>query len=215
MFWESSLSFNIVQQPLLLSLFFPFIHLSLSLRSGVSLSGSVLQRWVLQLSPAPGPEQEPRGPVGGGCLGQKAQPIWKQKHTLRYLYATLQTQIWRLCLFFWTSLRRTCTSSCLSPTAWSIWICQAQTALWTQWVSILSVYLLAEDRQMFYVQRLKKKEMHFSLYSGQPRLTVSTLCLMQLFGALLRGCCADLSFLNLSKNSFSHRLVMSLRLPKQ
>ncbi|XP_077390172.1 capping protein, Arp2/3 and myosin-I linker protein 3-like isoform X3 [Festucalex cinctus] len=26
-----------------------------------------------------------------------------------------------------------------------------------------------------------------------------------LFGALLRGCCADLSFLNLSKNSFSHR----------
>lgn len=167
MFWESSLSFNIVQQPLLLllllSLFFPFIHLSLSLRSGVSLSGSVLQRWVLQLSPAPGPEQEPRGPVGGGCLGQKAQPIWKQKHTLRYLYATLQTQIWRLCLFFWTSLRRTCTSSCLSPTAWSIWICQAQTALWTQWVSILSVYLLAEDRQMFYVQRLKKRKKCISL----------------------------------------------------
>uniref|UniRef100_A0A3B5B6D0 Leucine-rich repeat-containing protein 16B-like n=1 Tax=Stegastes partitus TaxID=144197 RepID=A0A3B5B6D0_9TELE len=28
-----------------------------------------------------------------------------------------------------------------------------------------------------------------------------------LFGALLRGCCADLSFLNLSKNSFSHRKV--------
>ncbi|XP_056271297.1 capping protein, Arp2/3 and myosin-I linker protein 3-like isoform X3 [Pseudoliparis swirei] len=28
-----------------------------------------------------------------------------------------------------------------------------------------------------------------------------------LFGALLRGCCADLSFLNLSKNSFSHRRV--------
>uniref|UniRef100_A0A8C2XDL2 Capping protein regulator and myosin 1 linker 3 n=1 Tax=Cyclopterus lumpus TaxID=8103 RepID=A0A8C2XDL2_CYCLU len=26
-----------------------------------------------------------------------------------------------------------------------------------------------------------------------------------LFGALLRGCCADLSYLNLSKNSFSHR----------
>uniref|UniRef100_A0A1A8GPZ3 Leucine rich repeat containing 16B n=1 Tax=Nothobranchius korthausae TaxID=1143690 RepID=A0A1A8GPZ3_9TELE len=26
-----------------------------------------------------------------------------------------------------------------------------------------------------------------------------------LFGALLRGCCADLSFLNLSKNTFSHR----------
>ncbi|KAJ8397440.1 hypothetical protein AAFF_G00437160, partial [Aldrovandia affinis] len=26
-----------------------------------------------------------------------------------------------------------------------------------------------------------------------------------LFGALLRGCCADLSFLNLSKNSFSHK----------
>lgn len=31
------------------------------------------------------------------------------------------------------------------------------------------------------------------------------LCLRQLFGALLRGCCADLSYLNLSKNSFSHR----------
>ncbi|KAM3875857.1 F-actin-uncapping protein LRRC16A-like [Diretmus argenteus] len=28
---------------------------------------------------------------------------------------------------------------------------------------------------------------------------------VKLFGALLRGCCADLSFLNLSKNSFSHR----------
>nr|XP_020459142.1 capping protein, Arp2/3 and myosin-I linker protein 3-like isoform X2 [Monopterus albus] len=28
-----------------------------------------------------------------------------------------------------------------------------------------------------------------------------------LFGALLRGCCADLSFLNLSKNSFSYRRV--------
>uniref|UniRef100_A0A1A8RQQ2 Leucine rich repeat containing 16B n=1 Tax=Nothobranchius rachovii TaxID=451742 RepID=A0A1A8RQQ2_9TELE len=28
-----------------------------------------------------------------------------------------------------------------------------------------------------------------------------------LFGALLRGCCADLSFLNLSKNTFSHRKV--------
>lgn len=42
-----------------------------------------------------------------------------------------------------------------------------------------------------------------------PRLTISTMCLMQLFGALLRGCCADLSFLNLSKNTFSHRLVIS------
>ncbi|XP_030628535.1 capping protein, Arp2/3 and myosin-I linker protein 3-like [Chanos chanos] len=28
-----------------------------------------------------------------------------------------------------------------------------------------------------------------------------------LFGALLRGCCADLSYLNLSKNNFSHRKV--------
>ncbi|KAG7254079.1 hypothetical protein CRUP_037938 [Coryphaenoides rupestris] len=28
---------------------------------------------------------------------------------------------------------------------------------------------------------------------------------MDLFGALLRGCCADLSYLNLSKNTFSHR----------
>ncbi|XP_020557520.1 capping protein, Arp2/3 and myosin-I linker protein 3 isoform X2 [Oryzias latipes] len=30
-------------------------------------------------------------------------------------------------------------------------------------------------------------------------------CVDSLFGALLRGCCADLSFLNLSKNAFSHR----------
>ncbi|KAF3858625.1 hypothetical protein F7725_011826, partial [Dissostichus mawsoni] len=30
--------------------------------------------------------------------------------------------------------------------------------------------------------------------------------LCQLFGALLRGCCADLSYLNLSKNSFSHSI---------
>lgn len=57
--------------------------------------------------------------------------------------------------------------------------------------------------------------MHLSVYNAQPRLTAFTLCLMQLFGALLRGCCADLSFLNLSKNSFSHRLVISSRLPKQ
>uniref|UniRef100_A0A3B3BXA4 Capping protein regulator and myosin 1 linker 3 n=1 Tax=Oryzias melastigma TaxID=30732 RepID=A0A3B3BXA4_ORYME len=30
-------------------------------------------------------------------------------------------------------------------------------------------------------------------------------CVDSLYGALLRGCCADLSFLNLSKNAFSHR----------
>uniref|UniRef100_A0A8C7JRB6 Capping protein regulator and myosin 1 linker 3 n=1 Tax=Oncorhynchus kisutch TaxID=8019 RepID=A0A8C7JRB6_ONCKI len=35
---------------------------------------------------------------------------------------------------------------------------------------------------------------------------IHTDCL-SLFGALLRGCCADLSYLNLSKNCFSHRKV--------
>lgn len=29
---------------------------------------------------------------------------------------------------------RTCIFSCLSPTAWSIWTCQAQIAMWTRWV---------------------------------------------------------------------------------
>lgn len=53
----------------------PFIHLSL--RSGVSLSGSVLHRCVLQLPPAPGPEQEPGGPVRRGRLGQNTPEITK------------------------------------------------------------------------------------------------------------------------------------------
>lgn len=75
----------------------------------------------------------------------------------------------------------------------------------------LSEYLTAEEDQMF-VCNTKKKFISFSLFNPQHRLTVSTLFLMQLFGALLRGCCADLSFLNLSKNSFSHRLVISIRL---
>lgn len=59
------------------------------------------------------------------------------------------------------------------------------------------------------------------LFLSQPNCLVhldlsgTDCCVDSLFGALLRGCCADLSFLNLSKNSFSHRLVISLRLPKQ
>ncbi|XP_060934311.1 capping protein, Arp2/3 and myosin-I linker protein 3-like [Limanda limanda] len=51
------------------------------------------------------------------------------------------------------------------------------------------------------------------LFLSQPNCLVhldlsGTDCAVDsLFGALLRGCCADLSFLNLSKNSFSHRKV--------
>ncbi|XP_030608248.1 capping protein, Arp2/3 and myosin-I linker protein 3 isoform X3 [Archocentrus centrarchus] len=49
------------------------------------------------------------------------------------------------------------------------------------------------------------------LFLAQPNCLVhldlsGTDCTVDsLFGALLRGCCADLSYLNLSKNSFSHR----------
>ncbi|XP_054482485.1 capping protein, Arp2/3 and myosin-I linker protein 3 isoform X6 [Anoplopoma fimbria] len=49
------------------------------------------------------------------------------------------------------------------------------------------------------------------LFLAQPNCLVhldlsGTDCIVDsLFGALLRGCCADLSYLNLSKNSFSHR----------
>ncbi|TSO57294.1 Capping protein, Arp2/3 and myosin-I linker protein 3 [Bagarius yarrelli] len=51
------------------------------------------------------------------------------------------------------------------------------------------------------------------LFLAQPNCLVhldlsGTDCALEsLFGALLRGCCADLSFLNLSRNSFSHRKV--------
>ncbi|XP_028856749.1 capping protein, Arp2/3 and myosin-I linker protein 3-like [Denticeps clupeoides] len=51
------------------------------------------------------------------------------------------------------------------------------------------------------------------LFLSQPNCLVhldlsSTDCSVDsLFGPLLRGCCADLSYLNLSKNSFSHRKV--------
>ncbi|XP_037627126.1 capping protein, Arp2/3 and myosin-I linker protein 3-like [Sebastes umbrosus] len=54
---------------------------------------------------------------------------------------------------------------------------------------------------------------HLYLFLSQPNCLVhldlsGTDCSVDsLFGALLRGCCADLSFLNLSKNSFSHRKV--------
>ncbi|XP_072297074.1 capping protein, Arp2/3 and myosin-I linker protein 3 isoform X2 [Eucyclogobius newberryi] len=49
------------------------------------------------------------------------------------------------------------------------------------------------------------------LFLAQPNCLVhldlsGTDCIVDsLFGALLRGCCADLSYLNLSKNTFSHR----------
>ncbi|XP_035270940.1 capping protein, Arp2/3 and myosin-I linker protein 3-like isoform X2 [Anguilla anguilla] len=49
------------------------------------------------------------------------------------------------------------------------------------------------------------------LFLSQPNCLVhldlsGTDCAVEsLFGALLRGCCADLSYLNLSKNSFSHK----------
>ncbi|XP_072294492.1 capping protein, Arp2/3 and myosin-I linker protein 3-like isoform X2 [Eucyclogobius newberryi] len=51
------------------------------------------------------------------------------------------------------------------------------------------------------------------LFLSQPNCLVhldlsgTDCCVDSLFGALLRGCCADLSFLNLSKNFFSHRKV--------
>ncbi|KAL1022611.1 hypothetical protein UPYG_G00029860 [Umbra pygmaea] len=51
------------------------------------------------------------------------------------------------------------------------------------------------------------------LFLSQPNCLVhldlsgTDCCVDSLFGALLRGCCADLSYLNLSKNSFSHRKV--------
>ncbi|KAA8589820.1 hypothetical protein FQN60_013185 [Etheostoma spectabile] len=54
---------------------------------------------------------------------------------------------------------------------------------------------------------------NFYLFLSQPNCLVhldlsGTDCSVDsLFGALLRGCCADLSFLNLSKNSLSHRKV--------
>ncbi|XP_062857207.1 capping protein, Arp2/3 and myosin-I linker protein 3-like [Trichomycterus rosablanca] len=54
---------------------------------------------------------------------------------------------------------------------------------------------------------------HLYMFLSQPNCLVhldlsgTDCCVDSLFGALLRGCCADLSYLNLSKNSFSHRKV--------
>lgn len=96
-------SFNIEQLLPCLCLYFFFIHLhlslSLSLRSGVSLSGSVLQRRILQLPPAPGPEQKPRSSLGGGRLGQKTQPTWKQKRLSVPSQCSFSILIWSLFLF--------------------------------------------------------------------------------------------------------------------
>ena len=121
MFWECSLSFNIVQLPTPSSssssssfssscpdtpFFLLSLSLSLSLRSGVSLSGSLLQRWVLQLSPAPGPEQEPRGPLGRGCLGQTVQKkphLETKTHTAPFLLRFISF-IWLLSLSLSCSL---------------------------------------------------------------------------------------------------------------
>ncbi|XP_046728887.1 capping protein, Arp2/3 and myosin-I linker protein 3-like isoform X3 [Silurus meridionalis] len=53
--------------------------------------------------------------------------------------------------------------------------------------------------------------MHLHMFLSQPNCLVhldlsgTDCCVDSLFGALLRGCCADLSYLNLSKNSFAHR----------
>uniref|UniRef100_A0A672NFB1 CARMIL C-terminal domain-containing protein n=1 Tax=Sinocyclocheilus grahami TaxID=75366 RepID=A0A672NFB1_SINGR len=63
---------------------------------------------------------------------------------------------------------------------------------------LLSVYLSAFNLYLFLAQ--PNCLVHLDL-SGTD-CTVDSL-----FGALLRGCCADLSYLNLSKNSFSHRKV--------
>uniref|UniRef100_A0A8C1YLC5 Capping protein regulator and myosin 1 linker 3 n=1 Tax=Cyprinus carpio TaxID=7962 RepID=A0A8C1YLC5_CYPCA len=64
--------------------------------------------------------------------------------------------------------------------------------------SSLSVYLPLSNLYLFLAQ--PNCLVHLDL-SGTD-CTVDSL-----FGALLRGCCADLSYLNLSKNSFSHRKV--------
>uniref|UniRef100_A0AAR2JSM6 CARMIL C-terminal domain-containing protein n=1 Tax=Pygocentrus nattereri TaxID=42514 RepID=A0AAR2JSM6_PYGNA len=54
---------------------------------------------------------------------------------------------------------------------------------------------------------------HLHMFLSQPNclvhldLSATDCCVDSLFGALLRGCGADLSYLNLSKNSFSHRKV--------
>ncbi|XP_060740151.1 capping protein, Arp2/3 and myosin-I linker protein 3-like isoform X1 [Tachysurus vachellii] len=54
---------------------------------------------------------------------------------------------------------------------------------------------------------------HLHMFLSQPNCLVhldlsgTDCCVDSLFGALLRGCCADLSYLNLSKNSFAHRKV--------
>ena len=216
MFWEASLSFNIVQLPtpssssssscpdapfFLLSLF-PSLSLSLSLSqewclslrlSAPAMSTPTLScTWTWARTPGSSRGRMPRSESA-------AKPIWKQKHTLLHFYSTSSASYdSSLSLSpsrFLVSVSRTCISSCLSPTAWSTWICRARIAPSTRWVFDV------------YVQRFKQNAFLW--------LTVSTLCLTQLFGALLRGCCADLSHLNLSKNSFSHRLVTSLRLLQQ
>ena len=224
MFWEASLSFNIVQlptpssssplpspspspPPLPLSLSFFFsLSPSLSLSRSLSLSG------VVSLSQALCSSDEYSNSLlhldlsknPGVLSGEDASVRERRKthletktHTAPFLLHFISF-IWLLSLSlsrFLVSVSRTCISSCLSPTAWSTWICRARIAPSTRWVFDV------------YVQRFKQNAFLW--------LTVSTLCLTQLFGALLRGCCADLSHLNLSKNSFSHRLVTSLRLLQQ
>lgn len=205
MFWECSLSFSIVQPPLLhihLSLF-PFypslplsgvVSLSQALCSSDEYSNSLLH---LDLSKNPGVLS------GEDASVRKHNPSGnKKKNTLLHLYTTISSLIWRpFLLFCFQNLYLFLSQpNCLVHLDLSGTDCS---------VDSVSVWTTEDDCATF------KRKMHFCLYKSSAQInSFSTLCLMQLFGALLRGCCADLSFLNLSKNSFSHRLVTSLRLPR-
>uniref|UniRef100_A0A6Q2X4M0 CARMIL C-terminal domain-containing protein n=1 Tax=Esox lucius TaxID=8010 RepID=A0A6Q2X4M0_ESOLU len=79
----------------------------------------------------------------------------------------------------------------------------AHNTLDNQGAGCLSLFLLSLCQPM----------QNMYLFLAQPNCLVhldlsGTDCTVDmLFGALLRGCCADLSYLNLSKNCFSHRKV--------
>uniref|UniRef100_A0A8C1J076 Capping protein regulator and myosin 1 linker 3 n=1 Tax=Cyprinus carpio TaxID=7962 RepID=A0A8C1J076_CYPCA len=77
-------------------------------------------------------------------------------------------------------------------------------------LSVLSVFTLSVSPC---ASAISVSKWNLYLFLAQPNCLVhldlsGTDCTVDsLFGALLRGCCADLSYLNLSKNSFSHRKV--------
>lgn len=72
--------------------------------------------------------------------------------------------------------------------------------MWWGWICLLSSPVF---KQQFLMLIFSCSPFFSSLsYSHACSLPLN----LQLFGALLRGCCADLSYLNLSKNSFAHRL---------